>query len=153
MNRRRAYDHTHLSDDVIDPGSDAPIGNSILTLGPYTVSFDDPNIGTDIFQVTDLDAGLTILSAWFLPTTEWMHGGSPPTSSFYISVSGLNIASYDHVGTPSPYSEPDASSDPDTASVFKSVVVTQVGAVLEFQAYPDNGSLSQGVADIYLLVV
>lgn len=134
----------------------APGAGAVATelLGPYVVNFDDTDIGSGTHVIGPLDPDLIVLNAWFFPTTAWVTtSGAPPTSSFYISVDhlggGTTVASYDGVQTGQPQSEADPVG---SGTVFKLVALTIAGDTLGFQAYADDGTLTQGVAAIYLLV-
>jgi hypothetical protein len=141
-------------------GSEATLLTTYL-LGPYTVNWNDSNVGTDVHEVGPIDDGLLIVNGWMFPTTPWTHtGGAPVTSSFYITVhvasalgggheADLTVASYDGVQTFNSGAEPDPAG---VGSVYKSVALTDATSTIGFQAYADAGTLTAGVADIYLLV-
>jgi len=124
----------------------------IRLLGPFTVNFDDPDIGTDVHDVVELDPGLIVLNAWFLPTTEWSAGGA--AHSFYIHVSfesgSTSVAIYEGAQTQNAHTEPEGAGP--TPSILKRITTTTTGSMLQFEAYPEADVWTAGVADIYLLV-
>jgi len=131
----------------------------ISVIGPFTVDFDTPNVNEDYIELagSEIAAGVIILRAWAVVTTNWTANQAGTAHQLYISMGAGTAAlmSYRETTLQSVIAGHElqaAQTSLSDVNPYEIQIVGAGGAELYAEVYAEAGDFTAGALDIYALL-